>query len=401
LFLALAFKKKIRVNLLVLHLAGGSTKSVQSVQSVFSLITFAKRTTFTMTILALETYNIHIGTIHESHIEWLRDKNYAGIAILMDENTAQHCWPKIEDLFAPFSPTLIKIQAGEINKTLESCQYIWQQLFDIQAGRRWCLINLGGGVIGDMGGFCASTFKRGIDFIQIPTTILSQVDASVGGKLGIDFYGVKNSIGVFQNPIAVWADPQFFETLPTREIRSGFAEILKHALIADAEQWEELLLISELNKIDWTSWVARSVSIKRSIVEEDPHEHGLRKALNFGHTIGHAVESYFLDTEKHLLHGEAIAIGMICEAWISVQQLGLREEELQEITSLLLWHYGHQFIPAGAYDELIATMKQDKKNTDARIAFSLLPAIGEVEPMETAEELVIMAALDFYNRLGH
>lgn len=354
-----------------------------------------------MTTLELETYNINIGTINESHIKWLSAKNYAGIAILMDENTAQHCWPKIKDLLASFSPTLIKIQAGEITKTLESCQYIWRQLFDIQAGRRWCMINLGGGVIGDMGGFCASTFKRGIDFIQVPTTILSQVDASVGGKLGIDFYGVKNSIGIFQNPVAVWADPQFFETLPAREIRSGFAEMLKHALIADVGQWEELLQISELDKVDWANWITRSVSIKRAIVEEDPHEHSLRKALNFGHTIGHAVESYFLDTNQHLLHGEAIAIGMICEAWIAVQQLGLSEEELQEITSLLLWHYGHQTIPIEAYGELISTMKQDKKNTDTRIAFSLLPAIGEVEPMETAKELVIMAALDFYNRLGH
>lgn len=352
-----------------------------------------------MTILELETYNINIGTISESHIKWLSAKDYAGIAVLMDENTAEHCWPKIEALFAPLSPILVKIQSGEINKTLETCQHIWQNLFDVQAGRRWCIVNLGGGVIGDMGGFSAATFKRGIDFIQIPTTILSQVDASVGGKLGIDFHGVKNSIGLFQNPIAVWADPQFFETLPAREIRSGFAEILKHALIADAEQWDELLQITTLDNVDWAGWIARSVSIKRAIVEEDPHEHGLRKALNFGHTIGHAVESYFLDTDQHLLHGEAIAIGMICEAWISVQQLELPEDELQEITSLLLWHYGHQPIPVDAYDELIGTMKQDKKNIDKRIAFSLLPAIGEVEPMETSEEFVIMAALDFYNRL--
>lgn len=352
-----------------------------------------------MAILELETYNINIATINESHIEWLSAKGYAGFAILMDENTAQYCWPKIEELFECLSPTLIKIQSGETNKTLESCQYIWQQLFDIQAGRNWCMINLGGGVIGDMGGFCASTFKRGIDFIQIPTTILSQVDASVGGKLGIDFHGIKNSIGLFQNPIAVWADPRFFESLSAKEIRSGFAEILKHALIADAKQWETLLSITDLDNVDWAAWIAKSVSIKRLIVEQDPHEKGLRKALNFGHTIGHAVESYFLDSDKHLLHGEAIAIGMICEAWISVQQLGLSESELKEITSLFLWHYGHQPIPTESYDELIATMKQDKKNTDERIAFSLLPAIGEVEPMETSEELVIMAALDFYNRL--
>lgn len=355
-----------------------------------------------MTTLSLENYDIKIGTINSEHIDWLEAQKYAGIAVLMDENTAQHCWPKVEHLLSRFSPILIKIKSGELNKNLETCQYIWSKLFEAKAGRRWCLLNLGGGVIGDMGGFCAATFKRGIDFVQIPTTILSQVDASVGGKLGIDFAGFKNSIGLFGQPAAVWADPQFFETLPSREVRSGFAEIIKHALIADADQWEELLALKELDQVDWAKWISRSVSIKRAIVEEDPYEKGLRKALNFGHTIGHAIESYFLESDQRLLHGEAIAIGMICEAWISVHQIGLSEEELQEIASLILWHYGHHPIPTEAYDELIETMKQDKKNDDKRIHFSFLPAIGDVHPQETTERDMILISVDFYNGLaGH
>lgn len=352
-----------------------------------------------MKTLALDTYNIHIGQIGQDHIHFLAQQQYAGLAVLMDENTATLCWPKIEALFKDFNIHSIIIPAGEAHKTLESCQYIWTQLFEANANRKWCMLNLGGGVIGDMGGFCAATYKRGMDFIQIPTTILSQVDASVGGKLGIDFNGIKNSVGLFQDPVAVWADPQFFDSLPKREIRSGFAEILKHALIADDQQWDELIKLNELASVSWSEWIAQSVSIKQAIVQKDPFEQGLRKALNFGHTIGHAVESYFLDTDQHLLHGEAIAIGMICESWISAQQLGLDENELKEIVSNLLWHYGHQSIPVEAYDRLINTMKQDKKNTNKEIAFSLLPAIGQVSPTETAGELLIMASLDFYNKL--
>jgi 3-dehydroquinate synthase len=353
-----------------------------------------------MPSLQLDRYDIDISPIGSAHLRWLAAQEFAGIAVLTDENTARHCLPLIREQLAPFHPHYITIPAGEKHKTLETCQHIWGQLFEAGAGRNWCLLNLGGGVIGDMGGFCAGTFKRGMDFIQIPTTLLSQVDASVGGKLGIDFYGVKNSIGLFRDPRAVWADARFFETLSARELRSGFAEIIKHALIADVQQWQELQQITDLENIDWSEWVARSVTIKQQIVQEDPHEKGIRKALNFGHTIGHAIESYFLETAAPLLHGEAIAAGMICEAWLSAQQLGLSQQELTTITDYFLRIYGHQSIPKDIDNLLLSIMRQDKKNEDARINFSLIPTAGKVAVNQTATAEEIMGSLSYYRGLG-
>lgn len=349
-----------------------------------------------MPVLQLDHYDIDISPIDSPQLRWLAAQNFAGIAVLSDDNTARHCLPLIKEQLAPFQPHYITVPAGEKHKTLETCQYIWSQLFEAGAGRNWCLLNLGGGVIGDMGGFCAGTFKRGMDFIQIPTTLLSQVDASVGGKLGIDFYGVKNSIGLFRDPRAVWADARFFETLSARELRSGFAEIIKHALIADVQQWQELQQITNLENIDWSEWVARSVAIKQQIVQEDPHEKGIRKALNFGHTIGHAIESYFLETATPLLHGEAIAVGMICEAWLSAQQLGLSQQELAAITDYFLTIYGHPTLPEGIDDLLLSTMRQDKKNEDARINFSLIPTAGKVVVNQTATAEEIVHSLAYY-----
>lgn len=353
-----------------------------------------------MPVLQLDCYDINISPISAAHLSWLATQDFAGIAVLTDDNTAQHCLPLIKEQLAGFQPHYITIPPGEKHKTLETCQHIWEQLFQAGAGRNWCLLNLGGGVIGDMGGFCAGTFKRGIDFIQIPTTLLSQVDASVGGKLGIDFYGVKNSIGLFRDPRAVWADARFFQTLSARELRSGFAEIIKHALIADVQQWQELQQITHLENIDWSEWVARSVAIKQQIVQEDPHEKGIRKALNFGHTIGHAIESYFLETATPLLHGEAIAAGMICEAWLSAKQLGLSKPELTAITDYFLAIYGHQAIPENIDELLLSTMRQDKKNEDTRINFSLIPTAGKVAVNQTATEEEIVESLAYYRQLG-
>lgn len=350
-----------------------------------------------MLLLHVDNYDLTIGPLGTAQVEWLTARRFAGVVVLMDDNTHRDCWPLVAPLLAGLSPHTIIVRPGEQHKTLETCQYIWQRLFDMGAGRNWCLLNLGGGVLGDMGGFCAATYKRGMAFVQVPTTLLSQVDASVGGKLGIDFYGFKNSIGVFQDPIAVWADARFFETLPARELRSGFAEIIKHALIADAAQWEELRQITDLPTIDWSGWVARSVAVKRAIVQADPLEKGLRKALNFGHTIGHAVESHFLTTDTPLLHGEAIAIGMVCEAWLSVQQQTLTQTQYADIRDVLLRIYGHVPIPMDAWEELLATMRQDKKNEYAEINFSLLPTIGAVSVNETSSPAAIKKSLTQYN----
>ena len=353
-----------------------------------------------MPVLRLPTYEITFGPIGATHIDWLLGRGYAGFAVLVDDNTAQYCWPRLEPLLAGLCPTLIRIPPGEAHKHLDTCRHIWEELFRAGAGRRWCLLNLGGGVIGDMGGFCAGTYKRGIDFLQIPTTLLSQVDASVGGKLGIDFFGIKNSIGLFRDPIGVWIDPAFLHSLPPREIRSGFAEIIKHALIADAGQWAALQSVADPRQTDWSALLPASVDIKRHIVEVDPHERGLRKALNFGHTIGHAVESYFLDTPAPLLHGEAIAVGMVCESWLSHRRTGLSEAALQDISRYLLRHYGHVRLPESAFDHMLATMRQDKKNETDEINFSLLPAIGEVEVNHGVEAGLIVESLRYYNEQG-
>lgn len=352
-----------------------------------------------MQALALDTYAIHIGPITESLPEALGQQSFSQLFVLVDENTGKHCWPRIAPVIDQHQPTLVEIPSGEIHKNLQTCEHIWRQLMEHRAGRDALLINLGGGVIGDMGGFAASTFKRGIPFLQIPTTLLSQVDASIGGKLGIDFMQVKNSIGLFQNPKAVLVDPAFLATLSDRELRSGYAEVVKHSLIANASQWESLQQLADLRNADWASIIPASLSIKKQIVEADPFEKGLRKALNFGHTIGHAIEGHALETDTPLLHGEAIAIGMICEAFLSMQQKGLPKSELRQIASYLTARYGKVDLQPENYPIYLRLMGNDKKNKGKAINFSLLPKAGEVAVNQTADEAQITAALDFYNSL--
>jgi 3-dehydroquinate synthase len=286
-----------------------------------------------------------------------------------------------------------------LQKNIETCQIIWRTMMDNEANRNALTINLGGGVIGDMGGFCASTFKRGMDFIQIPTTLLSQVDASIGGKLGIDFQNIKNSIGLFANPKAVFVNPIFLNTLPQREIRSGFAEIIKHALIVDSEQWQVLKIITDLTKVNWSERLIPSLNIKKTVVEADPFEKGWRKALNFGHTIGHAVESLLLESTTPLLHGEAIAIGMICESYLSHKILGMSKANLDEICDFILKIYGKVDITMLGNHALLNLMKQDKKNDANVINFTLLNQIGDANVNQTTNENRITESINFYNDL--
>ena len=351
-----------------------------------------------MVIEVAADYDIRIDPIGPDHFAWLRDKRYAGWVVLVDDQTRQHCLPLIEHELRGLPVVVIEVPAGERFKHLDTCRFIWEEMFRGGVGRRWCCLNLGGGVIGDMGGFAASTFKRGMDFVQVPTTLLSQVDASVGGKLGIDFYEVKNSIGLFANPRAVWVDVRFLDTLPEREVRSGFAEIIKHALIADREQWTELRQWTDLAVGgDWAAVIARSVVIKRDIVLDDPFEHGQRKALNFGHTIGHAVESYFLKRENRLLHGEGVAIGMIAESYLSHTLGTLSTQDLQTVTDYCLRVYGHQPIPPACYETLLALMRQDKKNEATEINFTFLAHPGRAVVNQTATADQITRSLEYYN----
>jgi 3-dehydroquinate synthase len=332
------------------------------------------------------------------------------IAVLVDENTLQYCYPKLKEYLPKH--LLIEIPSGEESKHLQTCAQIWQAMTDYQMDRKTLVINLGGGVIGDMGGFCAATYKRGIDFVQIPTTLLSQVDASVGGKLGIDFQGFKNHIGVFQDPLAVWIFPDFLQTLPERELGSGFAEVIKHCLIADAKQWQKLTQIlahnptnrpsirALLTNLSILDLIRHSVAIKAQIVAADPTEKGLRKILNFGHTLGHAIESFYLEIPaQRLLHGEAIAIGMICEAYIAHRQGFLQVSDLQAISQLIGQIYPPIHLQPENFEAILALTYQDKKNLSGQVKFSLLAQIGEANYDQAVTENLMIESLEYYNRL--
>ncbi len=339
-------------------------------------------------------YSIHIGDIWQPLNKLLSEKAYGQIGVLVDENTERYCLPAFEQ-FVTFPFKTYKIPAGEAFKTLDTCKDIWQFLMDENFTRNGLLINLGGGVIGDMGGFCASTFKRGIDFVQIPTTLLAQVDASVGGKLGIDFSYVKNAVGVFNDPQAVLIHPPFLDTLPDKELRSGFAEMIKHSLIADKKHWEQLCKIETLNAKTLAPHIRTSVQIKKAIVEADPFEKNVRKLLNFGHTAGHAIESQALEAGHELAHGEAVAIGIICEAFLSRELSGLPDGEFDQICSLIRRIYPG-FSKIGATEQLLELMKKDKKNTGKEINFSMLKEIGHALINQHCDEQLIKKALDFY-----
>lgn len=292
---------------------------------------------------------------------------------------------------------VLEIPSGEGQKNILTSIALWEQLLEHQADRNAVLINLGGGVIGDMGGMVASTFKRGISFIQVPTTLLSMVDASVGGKLGIDHQGVKNVIGVFNNPDAIIVHPGFLQTLPANQLRSGVAEICKHGLIADAAYWK--YTVAELTKTapDWAACIAPSIHIKKLVVEQDPLEKGLRKILNFGHTIGHAVETWSLQHDSEpLLHGEAVAIGMVAEAWLSHKYNGLPKHELEEITTVLRSVFPPYTLTESQVRACIQFMQHDKKNAGGRILCSLLSGIGHCSYNCPVTEEDLFSALEYY-----
>jgi len=304
------------------------------------------------------------------------------VALLVDENTKMHCLP----LLGIKTDLIIEIKSGEEQKQLSTCEIIWRKLTEANFSRKSLLVNLGGGVIGDMGGFVAATYKRGIRFINVPTTLLSQVDASIGGKLGIDFGSLKNHIGVFKNPDKVIIYPGFLNTLPVREMKSGFAEVIKHGLIYDAGYWE-IIKGSQLSDMDWENIILKSVQIKNAIVTEDPLEGGLRKILNFGHTLGHAIESHLLNTPNRLLHGEAIALGMILEANLSVQLEMMGSSDFEEIRAHISKMYDLPKPPHLA--DLTSYLKQDKKNEGDSIKFSLLKSIGSCAyDIEASEEII-------------
>lgn len=308
-------------------------------------------------------------------IDLLAQFSNSKIAILVDENTHDHC---LEYLITGFevlaTAEVIMLPAGEENKVLEVCFQVWETLTEAGFGRHDLLLNLGGGVVTDLGGFVASVYKRGFAFVHIPTSLLGMVDAAVGGKTGIDLAGYKNQLGTFQEPLATFVDTGFLQTLPDTEWRNGFSELLKHALIADKTLWEALTQIKNIPLELTADQIRRGVEIKREIVSQDPIESGLRKILNFGHTIGHALESYYLHTDIPLAHGHAVAIGMLLEAQLSVYQANLSQTEFAAIEKCIKQTYPIQ-IPNDA-EALWTLMQQDKKNANGEVRCCLLNAIG-------------------------
>ena len=319
--------------------------------------------------------------------------------VLTDQHTAKLCFPLLANVAAIKDAGQIVISANDTNKTLENLAHIWKHLTENGATRHSLLINLGGGMITDIGGFAAATFKRGIKYINIPTTLLGAVDAAVGGKTGINFEGFKNEIGAFYPAEYVLISSHFFSTLNREDILSGFAEMLKHALIHSEPEWEKLLLFDAGNvDYDWlTEAVFRSVSIKEQIVEKDPFEHNIRKALNLGHTIGHAFESFALESEKPVLLGYAVAWGLIAELYLSHRVCGFPKEKLQKTVRFIHQNYGALPIDCDDYEHLYEIMKHDKKNErSSSINFTLLADIGDIKINQTADKELVFQALDFY-----
>lgn len=356
-----------------------------------------------MTEIRSNNYSIFISNdITEEINQFLKvnRSSYSRMFILVDENSLKYCYPQLVEKIEPFEDAeIIEIDSGEESKTIEVCIQIWNALSEYGADRRSLFINIGGGVIGDMGGFIASTFKRGIDFINIPTTLLAQVDASVGGKVGVDLNHLKNEIGVFNNPAAVFINSNFLNTLDKRQVLSGFAEIIKHALIADADYWSKVINSDFTNLDSFDELITTSVLIKNTIVTEDPQELNIRKVLNFGHTIGHAIETFSLEHEnrKHLLHGEAIAAGMVCEAYLSNKICKLSSSELKEITHFITDKYKTIQLDETDFQRLIELMRHDKKNEKGDINFSLLSAIGKCEINKKAKADQIIESLKYYS----
>jgi 3-dehydroquinate synthase len=315
--------------------------------------------------------------------------------VLTDTTTQQLCLPLVAAFPCMQQACGIVIGATDRNKTLQSLTHVWEELQRLGATRHSLMVNLGGGMVTDLGGFAASTFKRGIPYINIPTTLLSMVDASVGGKTGINFGGLKNEIGVFNNARSVILDTKFLRTLDAENILSGYAEMLKHGLIDSETHWARLLTIDRLPLTVDTSMVADSVAVKQRIVTEDPTEQGLRKALNLGHTAGHAFESLALERTP-LLHGYAVAYGLVVELYLSCAKTGFPTQKMRQTVSFIKEHYGRMAVSCDDYPRLLQFMHHDKKNTGAAINFTLLGDTGDIRINQTATEDEICEALDFY-----
>ena len=324
------------------------------------------------------------------------------IFLLVDEHTRRYCLPRLMSNIQLFQQVhILEVPPGEEVKNMDTCRKLWQELTDNGADRNSVLINLGGGVISDLGGFVASTFKRGIRYVNIPTSLLAMVDASVGGKVGVDMNGLKNQIGLFANPQAVFVIPEFLDTLPERQYKTGFAEIIKHALIYEPQYWEDLSGKPMSDISDWREIIEWCIEIKNYFVTEDPLDKGFRKVLNFGHTVGHAVESFSLQHDDEVIsHGEAVAIGLVCESYISRKVAGLPTNQFEEVVKYIRENFDHYPFHTANFDFVLDSIRHDKKNSGDNINFTLLTSIGNSLINQVVDINIIRESLIYYHNLN-
>jgi 3-dehydroquinate synthase len=356
------------------------------------------------TIINSKGYSIFIGDdVYDTIRSFLYQFEFSQhkIFVLVDSNSRKYCLPRLMSNIQLFQKVhILEIRDGEEYKTIETCQQLWHELAGENADRNSMLINLGGGVITDLGGFVAATFKRGIRFLNIPTTLLAMVDASMGGKVGVDLKGLKNQIGMFANPQAVFIIPEFLETLPQRQVQSGFSEVIKHALVYERHYWDDISSRSISGISNWREIIGWSAEIKNYFIMEDPVDTGFRKVLNFGHTIGHAVETFsLLNDNQPLLHGEAIAIGLICELYLSKVVTKMPSEEMDEAVRFIRSCFKHYSFRSGNFDLILDYMRHDKKNSGEGFNFTLLTSIGNSLINQEADSKLVLESLRYYQSL--
>ena len=356
-----------------------------------------------MDSIITNSYPLHFNnTAYEKLNTFVKENNFSKIIIITDSNTTLLCLEKFYSKFDKTSETFnISFSSGEKNKNLSTCENIWTNISELGLDRNSLIINLGGGVVTDLGGFVASTFMRGIQFINVPTTLLSMVDASIGGKTGIDLNNIKNQIGVINNPSMIIVDSDFLETLPLEELKSGFSEMIKHSLITGTRYWESIKL-TNINTFYPGNCFYNSILIKSKIVDKDPNEKGLRKILNYGHTVGHAIETFCLNSKSHedLTHGHSIALGMIIENYLSTIVLNFDKQVNAEINRFILRNFDKLIYSDLEIEKIIKLMKFDKKNKDGQINFVLLKKIGKPVYDQSIDLKTIKDSFKFLNELS-
>jgi len=349
-----------------------------------------------MTAKSLSASIYYNETGQQKFLRLLDTKKYSSVHVLVDDNTSRACLPVFRNwVGSALSFHEICIPEGERHKNIHTSESVWQELSDTGADRKSLLVNLGGGVVTDLGGFIGATFRRGIDFLNVPTSLLAMVDAALGGKTGVDLGVLKNQIGVIQPPVMIWILPEFLKTLPVRQWNNGYAEMLKHGLIADATYWSDLT--RQETPEDMLDLIRRSVDIKMNIVQQDLYEGGIRKTLNYGHTLGHAIESHWLaEKDEALYHGEAIAAGMILEAFLSHQLTGLTVEALESIRKEISARYTKLVFEPADVRAILDLLRYDKKATHGAVLFVLLEQIGSAKIDVQSDEKVLLEAFSYY-----